>query len=127
VVCLDLLQRLQQVLRRFVGHTIQIGQRRQAQAVKIGQSVDDAAVDQLIHQFVAQALDLDRATLRKVQYGLLALRAAKQPTGAAVVCLALLAYGGAATDRAVCWAWRKTHASCRIVPLSASADPVDFR
>ena len=63
--------------------------------------MDNAAVHQLVDQFVAQALDLHRATLRKMQDRLFALRAANQATSATVVCLALLAHRRAATNRAM--------------------------
>ncbi len=96
---LRLLQRLQDVLSRLLGHAIQAGQRRQAQAVQVGQGVDDAGVHQLVDQLVAEPFHLHRATLGEMQNGLLALRAAKQAARAAGVCLTRFAHRRAATNR----------------------------
>ena len=52
-------------------------------------------IDQLINQLIAQAFNLDRAALRKMQNRLLALRTAKQAAGAAVIGFTLLAHGDA--------------------------------
>jgi len=98
-----LLQRIQQVERRFFGHAVQIGQGHQAQAVEVRQGAHDPCVHQLVDQLVSQALDLDGAALREVQDRLLALGAAEQATGAAVVCLALLPHCGGTAHRAAAW------------------------
>ena len=87
-------------MRRFVGHAVQRCKSAEAQPVQIGQRADDIGIDQLVHQFLAQALDLHRAALGKMQNRLLALGAAKQPTRAAVIGLALLPHGRAAAHRA---------------------------
>ena len=86
-------QRVHNVLRRLVCHAVQRGQGGKPQAVQIGQRADQAGVHQLVHQLFAQAFDLNRAALGEMQYRLLALGAAKQAAGAAVVGLALFAHG----------------------------------
>ena len=58
-------------------------------------------VDQLLHQLVTQTFNLNRPSLRKMQNRLLALGAAKQPPGAAVVGLVFFTHGRAATHRAL--------------------------
>ena len=98
---LGFLQRLDDVVRRLVGHAVQTGQRAEPEPVQIGQGVDHLAIDQLVDQLVAQALDLDRPALREMQDRLLALRGAEQAAGAAVVGLALLAHRLRAAHRTV--------------------------
>ena len=93
-------QRIHDILCGLVGHTVQRGQRGEPQTIQVWQGLDDVCVHQLIHQLVAQAFHLHRATLGKVQDGLLALGAAKQATGTAVVSFIFFAHRSTAADRA---------------------------
>jgi len=99
---LGFFERRQHVLGRFLGHALQRNQRGQAQSVQVGQCADHVGIHQLVHQLVAQALDVHGAARGKVQDGFLALRGAEQATGAAVVGLALFAHHGAAAHRTSC-------------------------
>ena len=53
--------------------------------------MDESGIDQLVDQFVAQSFHFHCAALGEMQNRLLALGTAKQPAGAAVICLAFLA------------------------------------
>jgi hypothetical protein len=99
VVCFDF-SRPPAVLRRLLAHALQRHQVGQAEPVQVGQGADHAGVDHLVDQLLAQALDVHGAALGEMQDRLLALGAAEQAAGAAVVGLALLAHGGAAAHRA---------------------------
>ena len=89
----------QHIVGGFFSHAVQGGQGGEAQAVHIGQGVDQAFVNKLLHQFVAQVFNVHRTAMRKVQDGLLALGAAKQTAGAAVVGLAFVAHRRAVAHR----------------------------
>ena len=97
---LGFFERRQHVLGRFLGHALQRDERGQAQSVQVGQCADHVGIHQLVHQLVAQALDVHGAACGKVQDGFLALRGAEQAAGAAVVGFALFAHHGAAADGA---------------------------
>ena len=94
-------QRCQQVLRRFLAHALERQQANKADAVQVGQGAHHGAIDQLVHQLFAQAVDVHGAAGGKVQQRFLALRRAKQATGAAVVGLAGFTHHGAAADGAL--------------------------
>ena len=83
VVLPALVDRRNDVGRGLVGHALELGERRDAQLVDVGRRVHEAAVDQLIDQLVAQALDIHRAPAGEMQQRLLALRRAHQPARAA--------------------------------------------
>ena len=72
-----------------------------AELVQVGKRADDAAVDQLIDQLVAQAFDVHRPAAGEMQHRLLALRRAEQAAAAAPVGLAFLAHDRAAAHRAL--------------------------
>jgi hypothetical protein len=97
---LGLFQCIEHVARGLVGHAIEPGQGAKTEAVQVGQIANQMAVDQLVDQLLAQALDFHRPALRKMQYGLFALSATEQATGTTVVRLALLAHGLRAANRA---------------------------
>ena len=92
--------RLQEVCGGLLGHALELGQLEQAEAVEVGQRTDDAAVDQLLDDLVAEAIDVHGPPLRKVKQRLLALRRADQAAAATVVDLALLAHRQRAAHRA---------------------------
>jgi hypothetical protein len=89
---LGFFERGQHVLRRFFGHALQRDQRGQPQPVQVGQRANHVGIHQLVHQLVAQALNVHGAARGKVQDGFLALRGAEQAAGAAVVGLAFFAH-----------------------------------
>ena len=97
---LRFLQRIHDVLCGLFGHSIQCGERRQAQSVQIRQGFDDVGVDQLVYQLVTQAFDFNGPALGEMQDRLLALRAAEQAASAPVICLIFFAHRRAAAHRA---------------------------
>ena len=80
---------LDQIAGRFLAHALQAGQLLDRQGIEIGRRMDQAGLDQLINQLVAQPLDVHRPPRREVPERLLALRRAVEAAGAAGDCLVL--------------------------------------
>ena len=87
------LQRSQQVAGRALAHALQRGEALFGQFVEVGQGLDDAAVHELLDQFVAQPFHVHGAAAGKVPQGLLALGGAGDAAGAAVIGFAFFAHG----------------------------------
>src|SRR5437867_1859260 len=98
---LALLDRRDEVGRALVGHALQRRELRDAQLVELRQGAHDAAIDELVDELAAQALDVHGAAAREMQHRLLALCAAEQAPRAAPIDLALLARDRAAAHRAL--------------------------
>ncbi len=89
------------ILRRLLAHAIEAGQRRGVQPVEVSGALHPVAIDQLIHQLLAEALDVQRAARSEVQNGLLALRRAVEAAGAARNGLVGQAHDAGAAHRAM--------------------------
>ena len=75
-LCLDFSILRDHVGRRFGGHALERHQLIERQPVDIRHAVHQAAIHQLIHQRVAQAVDIHHAARREMQDGLLQPRRA---------------------------------------------------
>ncbi|MNV48038.1 hypothetical protein D3C71_1399270 [compost metagenome] len=89
-----------QVVGGLLAHAVQAYELQRAQAVQVGQGFDPAAVHQLVHQFLAQAFDVQRLAAGRVPQGLLALGAAEQAARAARNGFVFKPFDGRAADRA---------------------------
>src|SRR5947209_880784 len=69
--------------RRFFAHALEIGERFRLEPVEVGGIRHQLALDQLIDELLAQALDVHRPAARKVQQRALALRLAIEAAGTA--------------------------------------------
>src|SRR5438445_621292 len=76
------------VLRGLLRHALEAREGLDIQAVQVGRAFHQVALDELVDQLLAQALDIHGAARGEMQQGLLALRLAVQPAGAACCGLA---------------------------------------
>src|SRR5437016_64161 len=76
------------VLRGLLRHALEAREGLDIQAGQVGRAFHQVALDELVDQLLAQALDIHRAARGEMQQGLLALRLAIQPAGAACCGLA---------------------------------------
>ena len=76
------LDRADEVACRELGHALQAGQRRLVQPVQVRCGLHQTAVHKLVHQLVAQAVDVQGAAACEVEDRLLALRGAEQAAAA---------------------------------------------
>src|SRR3989454_746811 len=76
------------VLRGLLRHALEAREGLDIQAVQVGGAFHQVALDELVDQLLAQALDIHGAARGEMQQGLLALRLAVQPAGAACCGLA---------------------------------------
>src|SRR5438477_996759 len=67
----------------FVRHALKGRECCYVEPVDVGRRVHQPRIDELINQFFAEALDVDRAAACEMEQRLLALRRAEEPTGAA--------------------------------------------
>ena len=61
------LDRRDQVLGRLLAHPLQVGQGRHVEPVEVGQAPDQAAVDELLDQLLAQAVDVHGVAVGEVR------------------------------------------------------------
>ena len=108
----------------LVGHALERGELGEAELVQIGRRVDDAAVDELVDELVAQSLDVERAPAREVQERLLALRRAHEAAAAARDRLPRAAARSPTRTRDICVGISNARASLR-APLEQR--PHDLR
>ena len=78
-----LLDRGDHVRRRLLGHAVELRQLGEPERVEVRGRVHDAAIDELVDELVAQALDVHGAARGEMQQRLLALRGTEEPAGAA--------------------------------------------
>src|SRR5690348_12704584 len=90
------LDRVDDVLRRFLRHALQTRERPGGQAVQVGRAAHELFVHELVDELLAQPFDVHGAPAGEVKQSLLALRAAEEPAAAACRRLALEANHGRA-------------------------------
>ena len=91
---------VEQVLGRLLAHAFQFEELLQCQAVQIGNAVDQAAIDELIDDFVAQPLDVHGIAAGKGAEDVFDLADAVLAAGAAVEGAILVQLDRAAADGA---------------------------
>ena len=94
-------ERSQQVVRRLLPHAIESGERRSVELEEISRRLHEIGVHQLLHQPLAETLDIEGAARGEVAQPLLALRAATIAAGTTRHCGFGITLHGRAADRTV--------------------------
>ncbi len=81
-------------------HPVELGQRRNVERIDVRHVLHEFALDELVHQFVAEPFDVHREARRKMPDRFLALRRAIEPAGAARHCFVVSAVDVGTAHRA---------------------------